>query len=608
MQTPVELLAPARDLDCGIAAINHGADAVYIGGPSFGARTAAGNSLADINALARHAHRYGARVYLTLNTILFDDELEPARRLAHEAWDAGVDALIIQDLGLLELDLPPLPLFASTQMHNTTPGHVRFLEDAGISRVILARELGVEEIRDIREQTTVELEAFVHGALCVSYSGRCYLSAAMGGRSANRGECGQPCRLPWDLTDETGTVIDEGRHLLCLKDMDRSACLEALLDAGVTSFKIEGRLKDVSYVKNITARYRTRIDELLAARPEYAPASPGRTTFTFTPDPARTFCRGTTDYLPGSVDIWSPDTPKSLGETLGAVSRCGNAWFSITGAPPVHAGDGLCFFDEHRNLTGMQVMKVEGERIRTREDIPGLHPGLTIHRNRDHDFLQQLNGESASRRLGLVLKFSETAEGFRLGGATEDGVRADVLLEIAKQPATNPEAALRTLKKQLGKLGQTIFRADGIAIDASPCFLRTAEINALRRELVEALEEERLRGYQRPRRPTAPREITASPDNETDLAVNVSNEASRAFCARHGIPVDEPAFELREPRDGEVLMTTRHCIRKSLGACLKDGTRRLPEPLFIQYRDQRFRLSFDCHNCRMRVISEKRQA
>ncbi|HXK48589.1 MAG TPA: U32 family peptidase, partial [Deltaproteobacteria bacterium] len=422
--TSIELLSPARDLECGIAAIDHGADAVYIGGPSFGARVSACNPMGDIEKLARHAHRYRARVYLALNTTLFDDELATAEATARRAWDAGVDALIVQDMALLELDLPPLPLIASTQMHNMDVSHIRFLERVGFQRVILARELSLELIRGIRRETSIELEAFVHGSLCVSHSGRCYLSAALGGRSANRGACGQPCRLRWNLIDADGRVLERGRHLLSLKDMDRSAHLSDLIDAGVTSFKIEGRLKDAAYVKNITAYYRTCIDSVLESRSDLRRSSGGKTEILFSPDPRRTFSRGSTCFFLHDKDdgVWSPDTSKSLGEEIGIVRQCGTNWFTLdSDAAGINAGDGLCFFNRSRELQGMQVVTADGARVRVHQPVDGLTPGMAVFRNHDHLFLRGLSGRTSRRKCGLSLVFREAPEGFVLEGRDEDG-------------------------------------------------------------------------------------------------------------------------------------------------------------------------------------------
>ncbi len=606
--TFIELLSPARDLECGKAAIDHGADAVYIGGPSFGARAAAGNEMADIENLARYAHRYHAKVYLTLNTILFDEELHEALTIARQAWEAGADALIIQDMGLLELDLPPMPLIASTQMNNADASHIRFLERAGFRRAILARELSLEQIRDIRRNTSIELESFVHGSLCVSYSGRCCMSAALGGRSANRGSCGQPCRLAWDLIDSEGRILEENRHCLSLKDMDRSDFLADLVDSGVTAFKIEGRLKDTAYVKNVTAYYRTRIDALLDSRSDLFRASSGRTEFSFIPDPRKTFSRGATPYFlrREDDDVWSPDTPKATGEEIGRVTQSGLNWFCLDeGADIINAGDGLCFFDQERALQGLQVVRVTENRVQSHMPIQGLDRGTLIMRNRDHQFLKALLGETAKRKIAIHLTFRETADGFSLEGTDEDGNAATAVLTAGKEPAEKPDAAMDTVRKQLSRINDSIFTLVSLTLETSPYFLRTAELNGLRRELIASLEAKRIQSYVRPVRQPAPDKAAAYPVAELDYSYNVSNDSAREFYRKHGAAVVEPAFELKRPAPGAVLMTTRHCLRRSLGACPKQEAHvRLSEPLFIEHAGRRFRLAFDCANCRMQVVMD----
>jgi putative protease len=605
--TPIELLAPARDLACGRAAIDHGADAVYMGGPAFGARAAAGNAIQDLEDLARYAHRFRSRLYMTLNTILFDHELDQAEVLCRQAWDAGVDGLIIQDLGLLELDLPPLPLIASTQMHNTDPAHVRFLEQAGFQRVILARELSLEEISAIRSSTTLELEAFVHGSLCVSYSGRCYLSACLGDRSANRGQCGQPCRLPWNLVDAVGRVLERGRHLLSLRDMDRGAFLGDLIDAGITCFKIEGRLKDAAYVKNVTAWYRKRLDEILAGRQGLCRASSGEVEFSFSPDPGKTFRRsGTTFFLHGEDDgVWSPDTPKSTGEELGTVTACGPDWFSLKSVQGINPGDGLCFFDRNRELKGLQVVGPDGTRIRVHQGCGSLRPGMQVFRNRDHRFLKLLEGKTAVRRVPLQLSFHETDDGFTIHGQDADGVQAQVALKTQKVRADNPGAALDTIRKQLSRLNDTMFSLASLTLDTSPCFLCTSELNRLRRDLVAALLEARDKAYVRPVRSKASEPDAPYPAKDLDYRFNIANQKAAEFYRRHGVCSLKPAFELEPPGPGAVVMTTRHCLRRCLGCCLKVRTGdHLKPPLFMEHEGHRFRLEFDCARCVMLVVME----
>ena len=607
--TPIELLSPAKDLECGKAAIDNGADAIYIGGPSFGARAAAGNSFADIEALARYAHRFRAKVYLTLNTILFDDELDSARMLARQAWDAGVDALIIQDMGLLELDLPPLPLIASTQMHNADAAHIRFLEQVGFGRVILARELTLPQIREIRDNTTIELEAFLHGALCVGYSGRCYLSASLGGRSSNRGTCGQPCRLPWTLVDADGHVLEHDRYLLSLKDMNRSSCLVDMIDSGVTAFKIEGRLKDISYVKNVTAFYRTRLDNIIEARPELKRASSGRAEIPFTPDPSKTFCRGSTTYFIHDEEdhIWSPDTPKSLGEEIGTVINCGPDWFELTkGTAAINAGDGLCFFDEKRELQGLQVIKVIDQRTQVHLSCGGLKTGMMIFRNRDHQFLKHLDARVSVRRLALEMTLREIPDGFVLEGLDEDGVHGMATLLNAKEPAEKPEAAVATMRKQLSKLNDTMFYLASLNLETRPYFLRASELNQLRRDLILFMEDNREQAYKRMMSRPLPRPCAPYPVTGLDYSYNISNHAAREFYQKHGVTAMEPAFEQQQPAPGAVVMRTKHCLRRCLNACSRNKDRvSLAEPLYIENALRRFRLVFDCRNCVMLIVKDR---
>jgi len=603
----IELLAPAKDHACGKAAVDHGADAVYIGGPAFGARAAAGNTLTDIARLADYSHRYRAKVYMTLNTILFDHELEEARDLVRQAWDAGVDALIIQDMGLLELDLPPVPLIASTQMHNLEVSHIRFLEQVGFQRVILARELGLEEVRAIRENTTIELEAFVHGALCVSYSGRCYLSYTLGGRSANRGTCGQPCRLPWDLVDTHGKKILTNRYVLSLKDMDRSDYLAELIDAGVTAFKIEGRLKDIAYVKNITALYRRRLDALIEGRSDLRRASSGSTTVSFAPMATKTFSRGATAYFltDQDDDIWSPDTSKSIGEVIGKVKMSSQNWFTLSeGYDTVNAGDGLCYFDRNRELKGLQVVKlIEEGRVQVHTPPGDLKPGMTIYRNHDHRFLKQLETASAERTLGVRLTLSETPDGFELKALDEDGIKAVVKHSMPKLAAEKPEQARETIRKQLSRLGDSMFHLTGLEIQTPAYFLRTAELNLMRRDLIIALEENRRLSYDRPTRSPEPQPPARYPASDLDASYNVSNEAAKAFYRRHGVRTISECFDLHTPVSGEVVMTTRHCLRRCLRACPREASPvKLALPLTIIYAQRRFRLHFDCTLCRMLVL------
>ena len=591
-----------------MAAINHGADAVYIGADRFGARCAAGNLIADIEELVAHAHLYNAKVYVALNTILFDQELADARDLIEELWNAGADALIIQDMGLLEMDLPPIPLFASTQTNNQTLARVQFLEASGFERVILARELGIKEIEQISQSTTVALEAFVHGALCAGYSGQCYFSATIGKRSANRGECGQPCRLPWNLISGGGQVLERERHLLSLKDMNRSDHLGRLAGAGITSFKIEGRLKDLAYVKNITGFYRQKLDALMTTGVDFRPASSGRTVFSFVPDPLKTFNRGETDYFlfGRKGDVHSFDTPKSLGEQIGQVDRIDLKFFTLKHPHDIQNGDGLCYIDPKGQLGGFQVNSITQDKIYPsgRMDLQksSLFPGALIHRNHDHKFLKKLASPSAERKIGLSLSFHESHEGFVLKGRDEDDFLCEVELAMEKIPAQNQSAALAALNKQLGKLGGTLFYLKELEICSPPYFIPTRELNQMRRSLLESMILKRAEGYRQVCAIPRPAPVQY-PDTRVDFTGNVANEKAKEFYTKRGVTSVDSAFELSSPKAATVVMTLRHCIRKALGQCPRETKNALGEPLYLENAKGRFKLVFDCDNCRMKILT-----
>ncbi|RLB91010.1 MAG: U32 family peptidase [Deltaproteobacteria bacterium] len=619
----LELLSPAKNKEYGMAAISHGADAVYIGADRFGARSAAGNPVSEIEELAAYAHLYKAKVYIALNTILFDNELVDAEKLIYRLWNAGADALIIQDMGLLEMDLPPIPLFASTQVNNQTVARVQFLEASGFERVILARELGIHQIEEISQSTTLALEAFVHGAVCACYSGQCYFSAAIGNRSANRGECGQPCRLPWNLisqTDqglgtvqgcETGRVLEKERHLLSLKDMNRSDHLGRLAAAGITSFKIEGRLKDLAYVKNITAFYRQKLDFLMTTGSVYGPASSGRTTFSFVPDSLKTFNRGETDYFlfGRKGEIHSFDTPKSLGEKIGLVDRIDTGYLTLKTSHDIQNGDGLCYMDQRGRLQGFQVNSTDQGKIYTSGRLnlkkSPLFPGALIYRNHDHLFLKKLGGASAQRRIGLDLSFHETAEGFVLKGQDEDENWIEVRLDMEKIFAQNEPAALAALKKQLGKLGASIFYLRQLTLHSKPYFIPTRELNQIRRALLERMTLKRAEAYQRVAAISRPLPAPY-PEIQVDFTANVSNEKAIEFYRKRGVSRVDAAFELSPPGPGTVVMTLRHCIRQALGACPKETTSSAGvwgDPLFLENKKGRFQLVFDCKRCQMKILT-----
>ncbi|MCX6142388.1 MAG: U32 family peptidase [Ignavibacteriales bacterium] len=601
-QTSLELLSPARDLECGLAAINHGADAVYVGAPKFGARAAAGNPLKDIGELISYAHRYWARVYITLNTILYDSELEEARSMIHQLYDAGADALIIQDMGLLELDLPPIPLFASTQTHNYNLDRIQFLERVGIQRVILARELSLEQLSEIRKGTTLDLEFFVHGALCVSFSGQCYFSQAAMGRSANRGECAQMCRLPYTLTDGRGDVLACNQHVLSLKDLNLSDYLSNLVDAGVTSFKIEGRLKEVSYVKNITAFYRAKLDAVIEEREGFRRSSSGRTSFFFTPDPEKTFNRGTTDYFirRRTPEIVSLRTPKSVGKLLGTVQSVGSGFFVLQTTDEFHNGDGICFFGEDDELMGINVNRVEVNRIFP-NSMEGIEPGVVVYRNYDHEFVQLLKSDSARRTVDVDFTFNENLDGFELRAVDENGNEATHRLTHTKEIARKHDTALKAIKTQLSKLGDTIFNAKSVTIEATQAFyLPVRVLNQLRRDCVAALEAERLRNTPRQVKTIAPNDFPY-PEKRLTYSANVVNEKAAAFYRRHGVQEIEKGLELQNDASGKILMTTRHCLKFQFDLCR--GEKGSAEELYLSDGKTSYKLDFDCEQCVMKIVA-----
>lgn len=607
MQTksrPIELLSPAKDLNCGIKAINHGADAVYIGAPKFGARAAAGNSLEDIRELCEYAHLYGARIYVTLNTILKEDELEEAERMIWDLWRVGTDALIIQDMGITRLNLPPIPLHASTQTDNRTPEKVRFLEAAGFTQVVLARELSLNEIRRISEATTVPLEVFVHGALCVSYSGQCYLSAALSGRSANRGECAQYCRLPYTMVDATGTEIVTHKHLLSLKDMNRSDQLEALLDAGVSSLKIEGRLKDVGYVKNITAYYRKKLDAVLSRRPEYRRASAGRSTYTFEPVAEKSFNRGFTPFLleGRTADITAFNTPKSLGEPVGTVKEIKGNSFTVAGLKQLSNGDGLVFFNRKGELEGFRVNRVEANRVFPL-DMPQLTPKTPLYRNFDQAFDKLLAKPSAERKLSVEIEFLDNPFGFTLCMEDETGARIMLTEPFAKELARRERQD--NIRTQLSKLGNTPFEASKVVVGLSEnWFVPSSLLADMRRRGVEKLLEARRARYPRETvKRVQPSVSIPFPERQLTYLGNVANGKARSFYQDHGVEQIDPAFEL-SPRKDVPLMFTKHCLRYSMGWCPTYQKDKSPykEPYYLLYKDTRLRLQFDCKHCQMLVF------
>ena len=614
IQHPLELLAPAKNADFGIEAIKHGADAVYIGGPSFGARYGAGNDVAEIRRLCDFAHRFRAKVFVALNTILHDSELEGGRRLAWELYEAGVDALIIQDMGLLELDLPPIQLHASTQTDIRNPAKAKFLEDAGFSQIVLAREMSIEEVRKVADATTLALEYFVHGALCVAYSGQCYISHAHTGRSANRGECSQACRLPYTLVDDKGKTITENQHLLSMKDNNQSDNLRALVEAGVSSFKIEGRLKDLSYVKNITAHYRTLLDEIIASDPRYSRASSGHSIFTFTPQPEKTFNRGYTDYFANDRqdDIGAFDSPAFVGEPIGEVTEIGDGWLTVNTRETFNNGDGVCFHDAHGEVQGMRINRVDGRRLYPAEIPADLSEGTTLFRNRDQAFERALEKDSADRRVAVNVRFTEQADRFSLTLTDEDMVNVTVDLQkdekIGVDRAQNPEAAIAKLKENLGKFGNTIFVAESVELQLNDAwFLPVSAINGLRRAAVEKLETARQASHPRPPR-AAPAENPAPyPQDELTYLGNVFNEKARTFYEKHGVKLIEEAYEAGNEKGMVSLMITRHCLRYSFNLCPKEVKHLKPDPMTLINGNEKLILKFDCKACEMHVVGKMKK-
>ena len=607
---PLELLAPAKNADFGIEAIKHGADAVYIGGPSFGARYGAGNNVAEIRRLCDFAHRYRAKVFVALNTILRDDELEESRQLAWQLYEAGADALIIQDMGLLEMDLPPIQLHASTQTDNRNPDKVKFLEDAGFSQVVLARELSLDEVAKIAGQTSVALEYFVHGALCVAYSGQCFISHAHTGRSANRGECSQACRLPYTLVDDKGKVITENQHLLSMKDNNQTENMLALARAGVCSFKIEGRLKDLSYVKNITAHYRSLLDEIITEHPEFRRASSGRSSFSFTPQPDKTYNRGYTDYFASGRqdDIGAFDSPSFVGGPIGEVAEIGPNYFTVNAGSEFNNGDGVCFYDAHGEVVGVRINRVEGNKLFPVEIPEELTEGATLFRNRDQEFERALEKESAERRVSVTPVFAETPDGFALTLTDEDGVSVAVDLPHSKEIAKNAERAIATLREQLGKFGNTMFAAEPAELKLSEAwFLPTGAINALRREAAEKLEATRQASHPRPPRAAPAASPAPYPQDELTYLGNVFNAKARQFYEKHGVKLIADAYEANQEKGMVSLMITRHCLRYSFNLCPKEVKHLKPDPMTLVNGNEKLILKFDCKACEMHVIGKMKK-
>lgn len=596
MHRKLELLAPAKNLECGIAAVDHGADAVYIGAHSHGARVSAGNSIDDIRTLCNYAHQFGVKVYVTVNTIVYDNELADTEQMIHELYQAGADAILVQDMGILRMNLPPIALHASTQTDNRTAEKVRFLQDVGFERVVLARELSVDEIADIHRQVPdMPLEVFVHGALCVSYSGLCYASQHCFGRSANRGACAQFCRMKFDLVDADGRELEHQRHLLSLKDMNLSNHLEELIEAGATSFKIEGRLKDASYVKNVTATYSQQLDDIIRRHPDtYCRASHGRVTYGFTPDLRKTFNRGyTTYFLHGrQPDIFSPDTPKAMGEYVGKVKELRRNSFNVSTTASFANGDGLCFIDDQHELVGFRVNRAEGNRLFPHQMPAGLRPGIALYRNNDQEFERRLSRASAERKIPLTMYLEATASGFRLSANGQSAT-----FDCEHQQAEKPQHD--NIVRQLSKLGGTPYECSGVELPEDfNYFIPSSRLSDLRRSLMTSLGLVTDEPGARCLRATSSLPSSYGPRYDAPYLYNIAN---RLACQFYGV-AQPSAYELR---GGEgPIMQCRHCLRYALGYCVKHGGRRPQwrEPLSLRLADGRcFRLEFDCKRCQMNV-------
>ncbi len=604
---PIELLAPAKDPECGLAAINSGADAVYIGGPRFGAREAAGNSVGEIEKLARYAHIFNAKVYVTLNTILFDHEVEDARLLAHCLYNAGVDALIIQDMAFLEMDMPPLPLHASTQTHNYDTGKIKLLSDAGFSRIVLARELSLGQIREIRKITSAELEFFVHGSLCVSLSGQCYLSYAIGGRSANRGACAQPCRRKYTLTDDKGNVLISDKHLLSLKDLNLSDSIADLADAGIDSLKIEGRLKDAAYVKNITAFYRKKLDKLIEGSDSYRRASSGKIYLGFDPDPAKSFNRGATDYfLHGRTkDIASADTPKSLGEEIGSVTNVTSSWFEISTEKKLSNNDGLVFLNRKGDAIGIKVNKVDGKRIFP-DSLNGIYPGVIVFRNYDHQFNMLLTSDVSGRKLEVKIKMYLLPDGIKVTVTTETGSNAEISVPVDLTPAQNITKSGESIRTQMSKSGNTPFEVSDV--DTGGCekyFFPSSVLNNMRRTVLEKLQEILEIRRNLPEKPKPVKSLF--PQLSNGFEHNVSNLIAGKFYERYGVNITGSALEVTGDAVEKRVMTTKHCLKYMTGFCLKNGDHpsgNVPSFMYLTDGDLKLRLEFNCKECFMNIIFE----
>ncbi|HCR3981103.1 TPA: U32 family peptidase [Kluyvera ascorbata] len=614
----LELLSPARDTAIAREAILHGADAVYIGGPGFGARHNASNSLQDIAELVPFAHRFGAKIFITLNTILHDDELEPAQKLITNLYDAGVDALIVQDMGILQLDIPPIELHASTQCDIRSVEKAKFLSDVGFSQIVLARELNLQQIRAIHEATDATIEFFIHGALCVAYSGQCNISHAQTGRSANRGDCSQACRLPYTLKDDQGRVVAFEKHLLSMKDNDQTANLGALIDAGVRSFKIEGRYKDMSYVKNITAHYRQMLDAIIEERGDLARASAGRTEHFFVPSTDKTFHRGSTDYFVNQrqMNIGAFDSPKFVGLPVGEVLKVNKDTLDVEVSEPLANGDGLNVLIK-REVVGFRANTVEriGEnryRVWPNEMPADLHkarPHQVLNRNLDHNWQQALLKTSSERRIAVDIELSGWQEQLVLTLTSEDGVTVTHTLDGEFATANNADKALTQLHDGVAKLGQTLYYARNVDVMLPEAlFVPNSQLNQLRRETVDLLDRARLNAYVRGSRKAVASPAPVYPESHLSFLANVYNHKAREFYHRYGVQLIDAAYEAHEEKGDVPVMITKHCLRFAFNLCPKQAKGSIKSwkatPMQLINGDEVLTLKFDCRPCEMHVIGK----
>lgn len=614
----LELLSPARDVGIAREAILHGADAVYIGGPGFGARHNASNSLSDIAGLVPFAHRYGAKIFVTLNTILHDDELEPAQRLITDLYETGVDALIVQDMGVMELDIPPIELHASTQCDIRSVEKAKFLSDVGFSQIVLARELNLQQIKAIYDNTDATIEFFIHGALCVAYSGQCNISHAQTGRSANRGDCSQACRLPYTLKDDQGRVVAYEKHLLSMKDNDQTANLAQLIDAGVRSFKIEGRYKDMSYVKNITAHYRQMLDAIIEDRGDLMRSSAGRTEHFFVPSTDKTFHRGSTDYFVNARkgDIGAFDSPKFIGLPVGEVLKVAKDHLDVEVTEALTNGDGLNVMIK-REIVGFRANTVEktGEnryRVWPNEmpaDLHKVRPHQVLNRNLDHNWQQALQKTSSERRIAVDINLSGWQEQMVLTMTCEDGVSVTHTLDGEFAEATQAEKALANLRDCVAKLGQTIYFARDVQINLpGALFVPNSLLNQLRRETVERLDEARVNAAPRGQRKAVSVPPPVYPETHLSFLANVYNHKARAFYQRYGVKLIDAAYEAHEEKGDVPVMITKHCLRFAFNLCPKQAKGSIKSwkatPMQLIHGDEVLTLKFDCRPCEMHVIGK----